>query len=82
MLEAQNRDNTDRLTVHVDPEIELIETGDMEADVAANTVVFTRHLERIIRRYPEQWNWLGFKRADSGPRKNTLPAQDIEESNA
>ncbi|HEY1269746.1 MAG TPA: lysophospholipid acyltransferase family protein [Candidatus Binatia bacterium] len=76
------RDDTDRLTVHVDPEIELIETGDMEADVAANTVVFTRHLERIIRRYPDQWNWLGFKRADSRPRKNAVPAQGIEEPNA
>ncbi len=76
------RDAADRLTLHVDPEIELIETGDMEADVAANTAVFTRHLERIIRRHPEQWNWLGFKRADSRPRKNAEPAQGVEEPNA
>jgi KDO2-lipid IV(A) lauroyltransferase len=76
------RDNADRLTLHVDPEIELIQTGDLESDVAANTVVFTRHLEAIIRRYPDQWNWLGFKRADAELRKSGSESADVEEFEA
>lgn len=63
------RDGADRLTLRIDPEIELVQSGDLESDVAENTVKFTRCLEAMIRRYPEQWNWLGFKRADSRPRK-------------
>jgi Kdo2-lipid IVA lauroyltransferase/acyltransferase len=63
------RDGADRLTLHIDPEIELVKTGDLERDVAENTVLFTRYLEAMIRRYPDQWNWLGFKRADAKPRK-------------
>ncbi|HKA34884.1 MAG TPA: lysophospholipid acyltransferase family protein [Candidatus Binatia bacterium] len=76
------RDAVDRLTLHIDPEIALIATGDMEADVAANTLVFTRHLETMIRRYPDQWNWLGFKRADGKIEKRELKTAGLEESRA
>lgn len=37
--------------------MELIRTGDHEADVAANTQMFNDKLEEIIRRHPEQWLW-------------------------
>jgi Kdo2-lipid IVA lauroyltransferase/acyltransferase len=63
------RDSDDRLTLHIEPEIELVRSDDLEQDVAANTVVFTRHLEAMIRRYPEQWNWLGFQRGEGKPRR-------------
>jgi len=76
------RDTADRLTLHIDPEITLVQTGDLESDVAANTVVFTRHLEAMIRRYPDQWNWLGFKRADGEPRKSDLKSSGVEEVKA
>jgi KDO2-lipid IV(A) lauroyltransferase len=76
------RDSVDKLTLHIDPEIELVQTGDLESDVAANTVLFTRHLEGIIRRYPDQWNWLGFKRADAELRKGDSESDDVEELEA
>jgi KDO2-lipid IV(A) lauroyltransferase len=60
------RDANDRLTLYIEPEIELVKTGDREQDIAANTELFTRHLEAMIRRYPDQWNWIGFQR--TGPR--------------
>jgi KDO2-lipid IV(A) lauroyltransferase len=63
------RDGADRLTLHIEPEIELVQSGDLERDVAENTVIFTRYLEGMIRRYPDQWNWLGFKRADGKPKR-------------
>ncbi|HXF75668.1 MAG TPA: hypothetical protein VNN13_06215, partial [Methylomirabilota bacterium] len=30
----------------------------------ATTELFTRHLEAAVRRYPDQWNWLGLPRRD------------------
>jgi len=43
---------------HLDPPFELIRTGDHDADVVANTAQFTRRLEEVIRRHPDQWLWL------------------------
>ena len=50
------------LVLEVGPEIEPIQAEDLEASVAATTMLFTRHLEAAIRRYPDQWNWFGFPR--------------------
>lgn len=41
-----------------EPAIELVNTGDAESDVRENTHRFARVIERIIRRYPEQWVWV------------------------
>ena len=41
-----------------DPALELIRSGDLEADIAANTQLFTRVIEDYVRNYPEQWLWV------------------------
>lgn len=41
-----------------DPAVELVRTKDREADVVANTQLFTKVLEDYIRRYPDQWLWV------------------------
>jgi Kdo2-lipid IVA lauroyltransferase/acyltransferase len=41
-----------------DPALELIRTGDLEADIAANTQVFTKVIEDYVRTYPDQWLWV------------------------
>ena len=41
-----------------DPAVKLIRSKDREADVAANTQLFTKILEDYIRRYPDQWLWV------------------------
>ena len=41
-----------------EPALELIRTGDAEADVTANTALFTAVIERWVRRYPDQWLWV------------------------
>jgi KDO2-lipid IV(A) lauroyltransferase len=46
----------------IGPEIQPVQLDELEKSVAATTALFTRHLEAAIRRYPEQWNWLGFPR--------------------
>jgi len=49
------RDGEDRLTLRISPEIDVVKTGDLQEDVAANLALFTRHLEDMVRRYPDQW---------------------------
>jgi Kdo2-lipid IVA lauroyltransferase/acyltransferase len=41
-----------------DPALELIRTGDQEADIVANTQMFTKVIEDYVRKYPEQWLWV------------------------
>lgn len=41
-----------------EPPLELIRTGDPERDILENTRKFTKVLEDIIRKYPEQWVWI------------------------
>jgi Kdo2-lipid IVA lauroyltransferase/acyltransferase len=47
-----------RYRVQLLPALELIRTGNDEADVVANTELFTKIIERYARRYPEQWLWV------------------------
>ncbi len=41
-----------------DPSVELLRTGDLEADIHANTQKFTSIIEDYVRKYPEQWLWV------------------------
>jgi len=38
--------------------LDLIRTGDVKKDVEANTELFNRVLESMIRQYPDQWFWV------------------------
>jgi KDO2-lipid IV(A) lauroyltransferase len=44
--------------VHFDPPLTLVRTEDAEADVLANTALFTNVLEQYVRKYPDQWLWV------------------------
>jgi KDO2-lipid IV(A) lauroyltransferase len=52
-----------------EPPVELTRTGDLDRDIFENTQKFTKVLEEIIRKYPDQWVWLH-------GRWNTRPAGD------
>lgn len=41
-----------------DPALELIRTGNLEADIVANTQRFTKVIEDYVRQYPDQWLWV------------------------
>jgi Kdo2-lipid IVA lauroyltransferase/acyltransferase len=41
-----------------EPAVELIRTGDTERDIFVNTQKFTKVIESIIRKHPEQWVWV------------------------
>jgi KDO2-lipid IV(A) lauroyltransferase len=41
-----------------EPPVPLIRTGNNEADIIANTAKFTKVIEDVVRRYPDQWLWV------------------------
>jgi Kdo2-lipid IVA lauroyltransferase/acyltransferase len=50
--------NEQKYVLHFGEEIPLVQTGDDEQDVLANTAQFTAAIEAFIRRYPDQWLWV------------------------
>lgn len=44
--------------LHFAPVMRLVDTGDREADVLANTRCFNQTLEQFVRRVPDQWLWI------------------------
>lgn len=66
------RDAEDRLTLHISAAIDLVKTGDTQEDVAANLALVTRHLEDMVRRYPEQWCRLSAQGTESKNGRSVL----------
>lgn len=47
-----------RHVLHFEPPLELVRTGDRDADVRLNTQQFNDVLERFVRQVPDQWLWI------------------------
>lgn len=47
-----------RYRLVIEPEVEVIDTGDRDADVIVNTQRFTKVIENTVRKYPDQWLWV------------------------
>jgi Kdo2-lipid IVA lauroyltransferase/acyltransferase len=47
-----------KYVLHFAPALNLIRSGNDDADVIANTALFTKIIEDYVRRYPEQWLWV------------------------
>lgn len=47
-----------RYFFHGDPPVELVRSGDRLRDVEINTARFAEAIERLVRRYPDQWLWI------------------------
>lgn len=60
------RDMSEQQTLVIRPEIELVQTGDPQQDLITNAGRFVQELESMVRRHPEQWNWLGFQKNREG----------------
>lgn len=51
-------DQLARYRLRFERPVELTRTGDAERDILENTQKFTKLLEEIIRKYPDQWVWV------------------------
>jgi Kdo2-lipid IVA lauroyltransferase/acyltransferase len=47
-----------RYLIYLDRQVELVRTGDNERDIELNTARFTEAIERMVRRYPDQYLWI------------------------
>lgn len=53
-------------TIRFYPAVSLIRTGDSRSDVVANTALFSRYVEEVIREFPHCWLW-GHRRFQTQP---------------
>jgi KDO2-lipid IV(A) lauroyltransferase len=53
------------LRLIIEPELDLLRSGRVKADVAENTARMTQWLERVVRSYPGQWNWMNIRWQES-----------------
>jgi len=51
-------ENLRKYRLRFEPPMELVRSGDAERDIRENTQRFTKVIEEIIRKYPEQWAWV------------------------
>lgn len=56
------RQPDDSVVLAIGRAIEAVHGESLEETITATTALYTRHLEDVIRRYPDQWSWLGFPR--------------------
>jgi lauroyl/myristoyl acyltransferase len=52
------RDDNGRLTLTVEPELELVRTQRDRGAIVENTLRITQWLEQTVRSHPDQWNWM------------------------
>jgi Kdo2-lipid IVA lauroyltransferase/acyltransferase len=69
------RQADDSIVLAIGPAIEAIQRDSLEETIAATTALYTRHLEDVIRVYPDQWNWLGFPRKGRVARSEMVNSQ-------
>ena len=55
------RQADDSLKLIIEPELELDRSAKGSAQISENTVRMIQWLERTVRAYPEQWNWMNIR---------------------
>ncbi|MDH3442334.1 MAG: hypothetical protein OEN50_00285, partial [Deltaproteobacteria bacterium] len=62
----------DSLRLVIEPELELARSGKNQDEINENIALMTQWLERTVRTYPDQWNWMNIRwwqNAAVGPDK-------------
>ncbi len=52
------REDDRKLTIIVEPPVQLVRTNNLREDLKTNSQVMTDIIEDIVRKYPDQWLWL------------------------
>jgi KDO2-lipid IV(A) lauroyltransferase len=68
----------DTLVLIVEPELVLDRSGSGPERIKDNTQRMTRWVERTVRAYPDQWNWMNIRWADPAGREPAGDAGDDE----
>ena len=71
------RQADDSLRLVIEPELELARDERNAGAIQENTIRITRWLERTVRSYPEQWNWMNIHWWADGTRSETQAKPEI-----
>ena len=55
------RQPDDGLKLVIEPELELVRSGKGRGNIRENTLRMTQWLEKTVRAYPDQWNWMNIR---------------------
>ncbi len=56
----------------IEPEIQMTRNGSLAQDITNNTQQLVGYLEKLIRRYPDQWSWLTVRMRKHAPGTRVL----------
>lgn len=70
------REPNGRLRLIIEPELELVRSGKGRPEITENTLRITQWLERTVRAYPDQWNWMNIHWLDSS-QNSVLPEDHV-----
>ena len=51
------REDSDQLTIHIKPPLQLKRTECLRSDLRSNTQIMINAVEEMVREYPDQWMW-------------------------
>ena len=74
-----------RHRIIIGPEIPVVNTGKRSADGVENTFRFTKVIEEMVRRYPDQWFWVHQRwksQPENDPRRGTELAAPVRKGPA
>jgi KDO2-lipid IV(A) lauroyltransferase len=66
------------LKLIIEPELDLIRVDKDKAAVRENTLRMTQWLERTVRAYPEQWNWMNIHWQGDGDNTAVAKEQRVQ----
>jgi KDO2-lipid IV(A) lauroyltransferase len=73
------RNGAGELRLVIEPELELSRTGETKMDVVENALRMTQWLEKTVRSYPDQWNWMNIHWQKTSPE--ALVKKDRQDEN-
>jgi KDO2-lipid IV(A) lauroyltransferase len=71
-------DASQRLKLIIEPELELIRNDKDKTAIRENTLRITQWMERTVRAYPEQWNWMNINWQEDCPDRSVVKAQRVQ----
>jgi lauroyl/myristoyl acyltransferase len=74
------RQPDDSLRLIIEPELELVRSDKGEGEIRENTVRMTQWLEKTVRTYPDQWNWMNIRWWGNNEGRNRKPEIRIRRS--
>jgi Kdo2-lipid IVA lauroyltransferase/acyltransferase len=72
------RDADNHLKLIIEPELKMARDQRNKMDIRENTISATQWLERTVRTYPDQWNWMNIHWQDAAESSVTAKQQSVQ----